>query len=84
MKRVFIAENPFEAKLAKDLLEAAGIESIVRGDYLFSLRGGLPLTADTLPSVWVVHDEDVGRAEGLLEQQQQRSMFRCIDGDVRR
>ena len=58
MKRVYTAHDPTEAHLVKGLLEVEGIEAIVQGEHLFPLRGSLPVTSDTNPSVWVVNDED--------------------------
>ena len=63
MKCVYTAHNPTEAHLVKGLLEAEGIETVVRGEHLFPLRGIIPVTADTNPSVWVVND-----AEALLQR----------------
>ncbi len=55
LKRVYTAPDPIDAHLIKGLLEAEGIEAEVRGELLFGGRGELPMTEDTLPSVWV-HD----------------------------
>ena len=57
MKRVHVASNPVEAQFLRAFLESAGIAASVRGEHLFGLRGGVPMTAETLPSVWV-EDED--------------------------
>lgn len=57
MKQVYTAANPLEAELVRGLLEARGIRATVRGEALFSLRGQVPMTADTLPTVWVDEDE---------------------------
>jgi hypothetical protein len=53
MKQVFVARNPTEAHLVRGLLESRGIRAEVRGEALWGTRGETPLTAETLPTVWV-------------------------------
>lgn len=78
MKRVHVASNPVEAQFLRAFLESAGIAAAVRGEHLFGLRGGVPMTAETLPSVWV-DDEDAERATQLLQQLEARSRLRPVD-----
>ena len=54
MKRVYEAQNPTDAHLLKDILDAHDIEAIIKGDLLWVARGEVPDS----PSVWVVNDED--------------------------
>lgn len=68
MHKLYTADNPFEAHLLRGFLEAQGISVQVQGDILFSMRGELPMAADTLPSVWVLHASETARAELLLEE----------------
>jgi hypothetical protein len=56
MHRVYIGRNAIEAHLVCGLLQAAGIASQVRNYYLSSGYGELPITTDTLPSVWIEDD----------------------------
>ena len=65
MKCVYTAHNPTEAHLVKGLLEAEGIETVVQGEHLFPLRGIIPVTADTNPSVWVVNGADFDQARSI-------------------
>ncbi len=67
MKRVYTAHDPTEAHLVKGLLEAEGIEAIVQGEHLFPLRGSLPVTSDTNPSVWVANDMDFNRGRTIAQ-----------------
>jgi hypothetical protein len=64
--RVFIASHPLEAHMIRGVLEADGIDAVVRGEALFAVRGLTPVTPDTLPSVWVMNDADADRALALL------------------
>lgn len=66
MKKVYIAQHPAEAHLIKGLLASYGISAVVRGEALFAARGGLPLTAETLPSVWVTHEIDFLKAREIV------------------
>ncbi len=66
MRRVYRARDPADAHLAAGALEQEGIDAEVRGEHLWSVRGEVPLTPETCPSVWVADDQDAARAEALL------------------
>lgn len=68
MKQVYIATNPLDAELVKGFLEAHGIEAVVRGNAVFALRGEVPMTPETLPTVWVVDDGAATRARELIDE----------------
>ena len=67
MKKVYIAGHPTEAHLIKGLLESYNISCEVRGEALFGVRGEVPITADTLPSVWVHDDDDFEKAREIVK-----------------
>ena len=67
MRCVYTADNPTEAHLVKGLLEAEGIESVVQGEHLFPLRGIIPVTADTNPTVCVVNEADFDQARSIAK-----------------
>jgi hypothetical protein len=62
LKKVYTATDPADAHLLKGLLEGENIVAEVHGEHLYSMRGHVPLTPDTCPSVWVVNDSDFERA----------------------
>jgi len=66
LKKVYIAKNPADAHLLKGLLEGENIEAEVRGEFLYGVRGEVPITPDTCPSVWVMDDADYDRAMELV------------------
>ena len=66
MKKVYTARNPADAHLLKGLLEGENIEAEVRGEFLYGVRGEVPITPDTCPSVWVMDDSDYDRAMELV------------------
>lgn len=68
MKQVFVAQHPTEAHLVQGLLEANGIIAEVHGESLFSARGEVPATSDTLPSVWVLDDDQASKARVVLAE----------------
>jgi len=68
MKKVYTAQGPAEAHLVKGFLEAQGIPTIVQGENLYAIRGGVPMTSDTLPSVWILQDADFDRAKDLVTE----------------
>lgn len=81
MKRVYVASTPIDAQFVRTFLESVGILATVRGEHLFTLRGLVPVTEDTLPAVWVTEDEDYERAVELLEQREARSRLRAVESE---
>jgi len=81
MKRVYVAMTPVDAQFVKAFLESAGITASVRGEHLFSLRGSVPMTDETLPSVWIEDEEDLEQAQRLLAQLEARARLRPVDAD---
>ncbi|MHC4441066.1 MAG: putative signal transducing protein [Planctomycetota bacterium] len=67
MNKVYSARDSMEAHFVRCLLEREGIEAVVFGETLSLARGELPLTTDTLPSVWV-KPEDVERAMTIVDR----------------
>lgn len=68
MQRVFIARNLSEAHIVSGMLNAAGIDAQVRGHYLAGGYGELPITSDTLPSVWVTDASQAANARSLVAE----------------
>ena len=64
MQRIYVARNVSEAHIVSGMLNAAGIAAEVRGHYLAGGYGELPISSDTLPSVWIEDDlqRDVARS----------------------
>jgi Putative prokaryotic signal transducing protein len=61
-----MAKNPADAHLLRGLLEGENIEAEVRGEFLYGVRGEVPITPDTCPSVWVMDDSDYDKALELV------------------
>jgi hypothetical protein len=79
MEKVCVAEHPMEAQLLCGYLAGAGIDAQVRGLHLFTLRGGLPLGEETLPSIWVpVEQADLARQ--LLRHAEMRGRLSSVQG----
>jgi hypothetical protein len=69
MTKVFVAQHPTEAHLVAGLLTSQGIVAEVRNESLFNVRGEVPVTPATLPTVWVIDDKDVESAREILRDQ---------------
>ena len=82
MKRVYVATTPVDAQFVKAFLESAGIAASVRGEHLFALRGSVPMTDETLPSVWIDEEEDLEHARRLLGQLEARARLRPVDAET--
>ena len=65
MKRVFGSFNQTAVYHARNLLEAEGIEVLVRNAALSSAMGDLP-PAECQAELWVLNEHDAPRAERLL------------------
>ena len=63
MKQVHVAKHAPEAYLVKGFLESQGIPAVVRGEFLTSGWGELPVD---VCSVWVADDAQFDRANELL------------------
>src|SRR5687768_4904637 len=68
MKHVYTGRDEMDANFVRGLLEQAGIEAVVQGGALEGAWSTLPLSAQSLPSVFVKTDEDVARAAPILDQ----------------
>ena len=68
MKQVYIADDPTEAHLVKGIFHQYGISCEIRGEALWRARGGLPLTSETLPTIWIFDDNRFEEATELTER----------------
>jgi len=69
VKRVFSSFNQTAVYHARNLLEQAGIETLVRNAHLSSAMGELP-PAECQAELWVLDDRDQKRAEEILSPKQ--------------
>ena len=67
MQHVYTARDEMDAHFVKGLLEQEGIEARVLGEALESAFGTLPLSAKSLPGVYV-REEDVARATPIVDE----------------
>jgi hypothetical protein len=58
VKQVYVARDPIQANVLKELLESHGIEAVVQGERLFSVRGEVPVVYPTV----FVRDEQAAEA----------------------
>lgn len=63
MQRIYEAANRIEAQFLVDYLDRYLISAVVFGDYLSGAIGELPVI---YPTVWILEDTDLERAEALL------------------
>ena len=68
MRLIHVAKNPPEAHLVKSVLEANGIEAVIRNEELFGALGGLPgVPID--PEVWIIDESREAEARRLLRHE---------------
>jgi hypothetical protein len=65
--QAYVANSLAQAHLIKGFLDAEGIFALVRGEHLVGIAGEIPITMDTLPSIWVGED-DRDRARALIDE----------------
>jgi len=70
MKRVCSSESLAEIGHYRNVLEQAGIACVVRNEQLCGALGEIPFL-DCLPELWVLRDEDLAIAGGLIERQRE-------------
>jgi hypothetical protein len=63
MKQLHAARHALEAHLVKGFLESNGVAAVVRGEFLTSGWGELPVD---VCSVWISDDAQYDRAQALL------------------
>ena len=76
VKQVHTAKHAPEAHLVKGFLESQGIAAVVRGEFLTSGWGELPVD---LCSVWIENDAQYDRANALLVAFFRRDFAREFD-----
>lgn len=64
MRRLYQARDRIEAQFLCDFLDRHLIRAVILGDYLAGAAGELPV--DIFPTVWLVDDDDLPRANELL------------------
>jgi hypothetical protein len=80
MRHVYTGRDEMDAHFVKGLLEAEGIEASVMGENLVNAVGTLPLSDNSLPSVWVA-DADESRAVVIVEKYRQVDALNADDAD---
>jgi hypothetical protein len=81
LKRVFSSWNQTAVYHARNLLEQAGIEVLVRNAALSSAMGELP-PAECQAELWVLDERDLTRAEAILRSETSGPDWRCACGET--
>ena len=80
MKRVFSSFNQTAVYHAKNLLEASGIQGLVKNAILSSAMGELP-PAECQAELWVLNDADETRAASILQREASGPDWTCACGE---
>jgi membrane associated rhomboid family serine protease len=67
MRKVFEHPASHEVGHCESILKSHGIATVIRNENLSSLVGAVPF-ASAYPELWVVEDDDYGRATSLLKE----------------
>ncbi|HZK80873.1 MAG TPA: DUF2007 domain-containing protein [Humisphaera sp.] len=71
MQQIYTARNDMDAHFLKGLLEQEGINSVIQGEALEGAWGDMPVSARSLPGVWV-DEADVAKATPIVDEYQKR------------
>jgi len=80
LKRVYSSFNQTAVYHARNLLQAEGIEVMVRNAILSSAMGELP-PAECQMELWVVEDADAIRAQDVLQRTISGPEWHCACGE---
>jgi len=67
MIQIYGARDSMEAEYVRGLLAGEGITAVVLGSALEAVRGDIPYSQSSLPSVWV-NEPDVPAAQKIIEE----------------
>jgi hypothetical protein len=67
MKKIYTTSEEFRIGQIESMLEQAGIQYIVRNQYLSGAVGELPPT-ECWPEIWIAHEEDFDEAMAIVKQ----------------
>jgi hypothetical protein len=81
LKRVYSSFNQTAVYHARNLLENAGLEVVVKNAILSSAMGELP-PAECQAEVWVLNDADERRAHEILSRQVSGADWNCPCGET--
>ena len=62
-KQVYVTRNLPDVYLVRDYLQANGIPVEIRNENLFGAQGEVPVTSDTLPSLWADEEHELTARE---------------------
>jgi hypothetical protein len=66
MKKLHICNTLIDAQRLKAALDAAGIATMIKNEYVFGALGQVPLK-ELMPQLWVLDDADLDAARRVLE-----------------
>jgi hypothetical protein len=80
MQQIYTARNDMDAHFLKGLLEQEGINVVIQGEALEGAWGNMPVSATSLPGVWV-DEADVDKAKPIVNEYQLREDAHLKDPD---
>ncbi|MCI5141167.1 MAG: DUF2007 domain-containing protein [Candidatus Electrothrix sp. ATG1] len=73
MVKIYTAQHVAEAHLIKGLVEAQGIPCEVMNENLSSLRGELPMTDETAPTLCIFDESQFEEARAIIAEYEERN-----------
>jgi hypothetical protein len=78
MQHIYTARDEMDANFVQGLLRQEGIEAVIQGQALGEVWANLPLSNESLPTVWV-EERDVERARPVIEAYRQTDRANADD-----
>jgi hypothetical protein len=81
LKRVFSSYDQTAVYHARNLLEAAGVDVLVRNAALSSAMGELP-PSECQAELWLLNDDDFAKAQAVLSARVEGTDWTCACGET--
>ena len=78
MQHVYTARDAMDAHFVRGLLEQAGLKAVVQGESLQETWGGLSVSDENLPTVWV-DDADAAKATPIVQEYREKDRANAED-----
>lgn len=71
MQQLYMARDELDAHFLQGLLNEEGIDSVIQGEAMERVWGGVPVTDQTTPTLWV-QEADIERARPIIAEYERR------------
>ena len=86
MVRIYSSEDRVNVHHLRNVLEAAGVQCLVKNDSLFTLAGEIP-AVECWPELWLLDESMLNKAESVIQDQSAKARginasWQCACGEL--